>query len=62
MIYIIIIIIIMHFYLLLNMSLTLVPWCADTTWEHYKEPTGVEILEDLQLAEKEREWRADDVR
>ena len=39
-----------------------IPWCADTSGEyHYEEQTGEEILKDLQPAEEEREWRADDV-
>ena len=40
-----------------------VPWCADTPGEYYyyEEQAGEEIPEDLQPAEEEREWRADDV-
>ena len=39
-----------------------VPWCADTSSEYYhEEQIGEEIPEDLQPAEEEREWRADDV-
>ena len=48
-------------YLLLNIWLTLVPWCANTTAEYYKEPIGEEISNDLQPAEKEREWCVDDI-
>ena len=39
-----------------------VPWCADTSGEYYyEEQTGEDIPEDLQPAEEERKWRADDV-
>ena len=37
------------------------PWCANTTVEYFEEPIGEEIPNDLQPAEEEREWRADDV-
>ena len=40
-----------------------VPWCADTPGEfYYEEQAGEEIPEDLQPAEEEREWCADDVK
>ena len=39
-----------------------VPWCANSSGEYYyEEQAGEEIPEDLQPAEEEREWRADDV-
>ena len=38
-----------------------VPWCADTPGDYYDDKAGEEIPEDLQPAEEEREWRADDV-
>ena len=39
-----------------------IPWCADSSGEYYyEEQSGEEIPEDLQPAEEEREWRADDV-
>ena len=39
-----------------------VPWYADTPGKYfYEEQAGEEILEDLQPAEEEWEWRADDV-
>ena len=38
-----------------------VPWCADTPGDYYDDQAGEEIPEDLQPAEEEREWRADDV-
>ena len=39
-----------------------VPWCADTPDEYfYEEQAGEETPEDLQLAEEEWEWRANDV-
>ena len=36
-------------------------WCAGTPGEYYEEQAGEELPEDLQLAEEEREWRADDI-
>ena len=39
-----------------------VPWCTDTPGDYYEEQAGEEIPENLQLAEEEREWRADDVK
>ena len=38
-----------------------VPWCAYTLGDYYDEQAGEKIPEDLQPAEEEREWRADDV-
>ncbi|XXG55269.1 hypothetical protein AAC387_Pa03g2972 [Persea americana] len=38
-----------------------VPSCADTPGDYYDGQAGEEILEDLQPAEEEQEWRADDV-
>ena len=39
-----------------------VSWCADTPGEYYyDDQASEEIPEDLQPAEEEREWRADDV-
>ncbi|XXG46387.1 hypothetical protein AAC387_Pa02g1249 [Persea americana] len=38
-----------------------VPRCAKTPGDYYEEQTCEEIPEDLQPAEEEREWRADDV-
>ena len=46
---------------MLNMSLALIPWCADDTTVYYVEPGGEEIPEDPQSAKEEREWCADDV-
>ena len=38
-----------------------ISWCADTPGDYYDNHAGEEILVDLQSAEEEREWRADDV-
>ena len=38
-----------------------VPWCANTSGDYYDDHAREEILEDLQPAEEEREWYADDV-
>ena len=39
----------------------LVSWCADSSGDYYEEQTDEDIPEDLQSAEEEREWRANDV-
>ena len=39
----------------------LVPWCADSSSDYYKERVGEEILEDLQPPEEQQEWHADNV-
>ena len=40
-----------------------VSWCANTSGEYYyEEQIGEEILEDLEPAEDEREWHADDIK
>ena len=38
-----------------------ISWYVDTPGDFYEEQAGEEISEDLQPAEEEREWRADDV-
>ena len=38
-----------------------VPWFAVTTGDYYDDQVGEEIPDDLQPAEEEREWRANDI-